>query len=203
MRFHRVGREFGDVELQNLVTRQRVVIERIPGVARLVEVALVEGGRIDDNRPAHLQVLQLHGERGGVHGDQDVDRVAGRHHVGAAELDLVGGDAERRAGGCPDLRGKIRERREVAAGERGLLRELAAGDLHPVARISREANHDGVAGFASGPAGNGGSDHAGNLHEVPHDEPHVRRPFGKPSHIPGEPGAAVADQDTDPGPHPR
>src|SRR6266581_4127375 len=34
-------------------------------------------------------------------------------------------------------------------------------------------------------------------HEASQHEPDVRRPFGETPHVPGEPGAAVADQDAD------
>ena len=43
-----------------------------------------------------------------------------------------------------ERRGARGERREIVAGERRRLRELAAGELHAVARIAGEADDDGL-----------------------------------------------------------
>src|SRR5258708_2190379 len=63
VRLHGVGGELRDVELQQLVRGERVVVERVLGVARLAEVALVERRAVDDDRAADAQGLQLHRER--------------------------------------------------------------------------------------------------------------------------------------------
>ena len=57
-----------------------------------------------------------------------------------AEIDLEGGDAERRALRRADFGGEIGEGRKVVAGERGRQGELAAGQLHAVAAVAGEAD---------------------------------------------------------------
>src|SRR5207237_1263752 len=82
---------------------------------------------------------------GRVHGDQHVEVVAGGEDRKRGEVQLECADARQRAGGGADLGGEIGQRREVVAGERGLGRELRAGDLHAVARVTRKADDDRVA----------------------------------------------------------
>jgi len=98
VRLHGVGGELGDVEAEHLILRERIIVERVPRVSGLAQIALVERRRIHDDRAADSQIAQLDGEGGGIHRDEHVDRVAGGHHVGAAEMDLECRDAERRAG---------------------------------------------------------------------------------------------------------
>ena len=52
-----------------------------------------------------------------------------------------------RAGRRADLRREVRERRDVVAEQRGRARELGAGELHAVAGIACETDHDGVESF--------------------------------------------------------
>src|SRR5439155_1369440 len=54
---HGIGRELGDVELEELVRRERVVVQRIGLIARLGEVALVERRGVHDDGAANPQVL--------------------------------------------------------------------------------------------------------------------------------------------------
>ena len=60
------------------------------------------------------------------------------------EVELEARDARERACRRPDLGREVGERREVVARERRLRREPAAGELHPVAGIPGEPDHDGV-----------------------------------------------------------
>ena len=60
------------------------------------------------------------------------------------EVDLEAGDAGQRAGGRADLGREVRQRREVVAEERRLACEAAAGELHTVAGVAREADDDPV-----------------------------------------------------------
>ena len=91
-------------------------------------------------RAALREVAQVRLERGGVHRDEDVRPVAGGEDVVVGEVDLEPGDAGERPGRRADLRGEVRERREVVAERRRLAREPVAGELHPVARVAREAD---------------------------------------------------------------
>ena len=56
------------------------------------------------------------------------------------EVHLEPGDAGKRPGGRADLGREVREGREVVAEHRGLAREAIAGELHPVTRVTREAD---------------------------------------------------------------
>ena len=193
MRLHGIGGELRDVELQHLIARERVVLERILGVSRFAQIALGKRRCVDDDGAANLQVVHIDGERRGIHGDEDVDRVARCHHIGAAEMNLECRHTERGPGGRADFCGKVGERRKVAACERGLERKLTAGHLHPIAGVTRKTDDDRIADLASRARYRRGN-HVSNLHDVTEHEPYVRGTLGQPPHVPGEPGAAIADQ---------
>ena len=119
-----------------------VVLERVGLVAGLGEVAGAELAFVGDDQAAGLQIVDIRLERGRVHRDQHVGRVAGGLDRGGPEIDLEGGDAEGRALRRADLGREIGEGGEVVAGERGRQSELAAGELHAVAGIAGEADDD-------------------------------------------------------------
>ena len=121
---------------------ERSVLERVRLVAGLLEVALGEGVGVDDDRAALREVADVDLERGRVHRDEHVRLVAGREDVVVGEVDLEAGDARQRAGGRADLRGEVRQRREVVPEDGGLAREPVAGELHAVAGVAGEADHD-------------------------------------------------------------
>jgi len=56
---------------------------------------------------------------------------------------LEAGDTGKRPGGRADLGGKVGERREIVADEGRLRGETAARQLHPVAGVAGEPDHDG------------------------------------------------------------
>ena len=58
------------------------------------------------------------------------------------EVDLEPGDAGPRPGGRADLRREVGQRGEVVADHRGGVRELVARDLHAVAGVTGETDHD-------------------------------------------------------------
>jgi len=130
-------------------TWEGAVLERVGRESRLGEVALGEGARVHQDAPAEPEIFQIDFERGGVHGHQHVHGVARGHDVAGAELDLERRDAVGRPGGSADLGGEIGEGREVVAGEGRFHREARARHLHPVARVSREADDDGFARLPS------------------------------------------------------
>ncbi len=57
------------------------------------------------------------------------------------EVELEARDARQRAGRRANLGREVRERREVVARQRRLGAEAPAGQLHPVAGVTREADH--------------------------------------------------------------
>ena len=71
----------------------------------------------------------------------------GREDVARGEVDLERRDAGERAGRRADLGREVGQRREVVAEHRGRVGEAAAGELHPVAGVAREADHDPLALF--------------------------------------------------------
>jgi hypothetical protein len=123
-----------------VVVGERPVLDRVGCVAGLLQRAVVERVRVDDDRAALRQVGDVRLERGGVHRDEHVRPVARGEDVVVGEVDLEAGDAGERACGRTDLGREVRERREVVPERRGLAREAVAGELHPVTRVAREAD---------------------------------------------------------------
>ena len=124
---------------------ERPVLERVRRVARLLEIAVVERVRVHDQRAALRQILEIRHQRRRVHRDEDVRRVTRRQDVVVGEVELEAGDTRQRAGRRANLGGKVGERRDVVAEHRRLRGELRAGELHAVAGVAREADHDGLA----------------------------------------------------------
>ena len=78
----------------------------------------------------------------GIHRDEHARLVARREDVVVGEVHLEPGDARQRAGRRADLGREVGERREVVPEDRGLAREAVARELHPVAGVAGEADHD-------------------------------------------------------------
>ena len=81
-------------------------------------------------------------KRGGVHRDEDVGRVARRHDVVVGDVDLERRHTGDRSGGRTDLGREVGLGRQVVAEHRRQLREPVADELHAVARVAREPDHD-------------------------------------------------------------
>ena len=120
------------------VAVERAVLQRVGRVADLGQVALGELVGVDDDVGAARQVGQVGLERGRVHRDQHVRRVARREDVVVGEVHLEAGDAGQRAGGGADLGREVRQRRDVVAELGGLRGEPVAGELHAVAGVAGE-----------------------------------------------------------------
>ena len=140
----RGDREVADVDRVDLVLVEGAVLERVRRVAGLLEVRLDERAGVDDQRAAVDEILEVRLERGRVHRDEHVGRVARRVDLRRREVELEARDAEQAAGGRADLGGEVGERGDVVAGFGRGLRELGAGQLHAVAGVAREADHDPV-----------------------------------------------------------
>ncbi len=132
--------ERGHRHPQHAVVREGVVVERVRLVARLLEVAFLEGVLVDDDRPAGFQPVQIGHQRGGVHRNEHVRFVAGRGDLVVGDVDLECRDAVDRAGRSPDLGGEVGQRRQVVAERRAHRGEAVTGELHPVAGVAREAD---------------------------------------------------------------
>ncbi len=136
---HRREPDLVDVEVV-----ERPVLERVGVIAGLLQVALLERVGVDDQRPALRQVADVRLQRRRVHRDEDVRRVARREDVVVGEVELEARHARERAGGRADLGREVRERREVVSEQGGLAREAVSRELHPVARVTREADDHAV-----------------------------------------------------------
>ena len=133
-------RERGERNLMQVVVVERAVLERVRRVARLLEVAVGERVGVDDQRAPGREVIEIRAQRGWVHRDEDVRRVARCEDVVVREVDLEARDAGQRARRGPDLGREIGQSREVVAEERRLAREAPAGQLHAVAGVTGEAD---------------------------------------------------------------
>ena len=122
--------------------RHQVGLEGVFLVSGLVQVALVEGFVVDDERAAWPQILQVGLEGGRVHRHQAVGSVTGGEDVVVGDLHLEGRDPGKGAGGGPDLGRKRGEGGEIVAEIGRGVGESAARDLHTVAGVAGEANDD-------------------------------------------------------------
>ena len=125
-----------------LVVLEAAVLERVDGVVGLLEVAVVELVGVDDDDAAALEVAEVGLERRRVHRDQYVGLIARSVDVVVGDAHLEGGDAGQRALGGADLGGEVGQRREVVADQGRGVGELRSGELHPVARVAGEPDHD-------------------------------------------------------------
>ena len=92
------------------------------GVADLRQVALGELVGVGDDVGAARQVAEVGLERGRVHRDEHVGRVAGGEDVVVGEVQLEARHARQGACGGADLGGEVGQRRQVVAERRRLLR---------------------------------------------------------------------------------
>ena len=137
----RVERELRDVDLDDLVAVEHAALARVGFVAGLREPAAREAVDVEDDQRAVGDQRQVDLERGRIERDEHLRRVAGGRDRPRAEMDLIRGHAERRAGRRADLGRIVGERREVVARERRRRDELRAHQLHAVAGVAGEANH--------------------------------------------------------------
>ena len=114
-------------------------------VADLGQVALAELVGVGDQHAAGGQVGDVRLERGRVHRDQHVRPVARGQDVVVGEVQLERRHAGQGAGGRADLGREVGQRRQVVAERGGLRGEPVAGELHAVARVAGEPDHDPVA----------------------------------------------------------
>ncbi len=133
-----------DVGRDDLELIERIALARVVVVARLREAPWREAVVVEDDQRAGLQHRHADLQCGRVERDQDVGRIArGRDRI-AAEIDLVRGYPEGRAGRRTDLRRVVGEGGEVVARQRRRHRELRAHQLDSVAGIAGKTHDDGL-----------------------------------------------------------
>ena len=81
-------------------------------------------------------------ERRRVHRHQDVRRVSRREHVVVGEVHLERRDAGDGARRRADLRREVRQRGQVVAEDGAGVGEPITRDLHAIAGVTGEADHD-------------------------------------------------------------
>src|SRR5262249_12389008 len=119
---------------------ERMVFKRVGSDLRLAEVGFRKGVGIDDKNAVGLEVGHIHLERRGVHGDQDVHRVARGIYLVRRKVKLVAADTREGARWSANFGGKVGEGGDVVAVEGDRIGELAARNLHAVAGVPGEAN---------------------------------------------------------------
>ena len=140
--FERLDRHRREPDRVDMEVRERAVVERIRHVARLLQIALVERVGVGDDRAALCEIAEIDLERGRIHRDEHARLVARREDVVVGKVNLEAGHARKGARGCANLGREVRERREVVPEDRGLTREAVARELHPVAGVAGEPDHD-------------------------------------------------------------
>ena len=121
---------------------ERAVVEWIRLVACFLQISVVEGVGVGDERPALREIAEIDLQRGRVHRNENAGLIAGRQDVVVGEVHLEPGHAGKRAGRCADLGREVGERREVVAEDGRLAREAITRELHPVAGVAGEPDHD-------------------------------------------------------------
>ena len=142
---HRGDGGGGDRRADDAEVVKRAVLQRVVGVAGLLEVGAGEGVVVDDQEAAADQGVEVGLERGGVHRDERVGLVAGGEDLMLGEGNLEGADAGQGSGRGADFGGEVGEGAEVVAEEGGGVGEAVAGELHTVPRVTCEADGDALA----------------------------------------------------------
>ena len=124
------------------VVVQGAVIERIAGVAGLLQVAVVEGIGVQDQRAALREVVQLRLQRRRIHCHQHCRCITRGGDVKIGDAHLEGRDTGQRSLRGADLGGELGQRGQIVAECRGDARELVTGELHAVAGVAGEADDD-------------------------------------------------------------
>ena len=135
--------------LDQPVRRQAAVVERVRRVLGLLEVALVERVLVDDQRSALLEPVEVGLERRRVHRHEHVGLVARRGDLVIGDVHLEARHAVDGAGRCTDLGREVGHRRQVVAERRAHRGESVTRELHPIAGVSCEPDHQAMENFGT------------------------------------------------------
>src|SRR6266478_8652950 len=94
-----------------------MIFERIRSHLGLAQIVFREGVGIHDENSVGFEVGDVHFQRRGVHGDQNVNGVTGRVDVVGSEMKLITADAGERAGRSTNFGGEVGESGDVVAVE--------------------------------------------------------------------------------------
>ena len=126
------------------VGRKLAAGQRVGGIAGLGQVGLGELVFIDHEDAARLHVAEVDLQGRRVHGDQHVRRIARRMDLVIGEAELKTAHAAQRTGRGADLRRVVGLGADGQSGHRSDVGELAADDLHAVARVAGKADRGGM-----------------------------------------------------------
>ena len=152
----RPAREPRELDRNDAVAVERAVLERVLRIIGLLEIDRTKRVGVDDQQTVRPQVPDVGLQRRGIHGHQDVGCVSGGEDVLGREVDLEtrhSGEGSRRG---PDLGREVRQGRQIVPDGCRRGGELRAGELHAVARVACESDHDAVElldGFLGGGRG--------------------------------------------------
>ena len=136
--------EMANIRRDYLEIVERAVLAGIAVIARLRQVTCRKGIVVDNDKSAPVEQRQADLEGSRIERHEDLRRVAGCRDRSAAEINLVGGYAEGRPHGRPDLGREVREGRKIGAGQRRRGRELRPHELDAIARVTRKTDDDRV-----------------------------------------------------------
>ena len=102
-----------------MIPVQAAVVEGVRFDVGELHPLRVERVLVDDEAAVRLEKPEVLHERGGIHGDEDVDHVARRVDVARCEVDLEARHAGERSLGGANLGREVRKRRNVVSRERG------------------------------------------------------------------------------------
>ena len=76
--FQRGAGELGELNGEKAIAIERMILERADGDLRFAQIAFTEVIGLTMRMPLVFKSAQIHFQRGGIHGDQDVHAVSGR-----------------------------------------------------------------------------------------------------------------------------
>ena len=92
-----------------------MIFQRVGSYLRLAQVVFREAVAVDDKDSVGFQVGDVDLQRSGIHGDQDVNRVAGRVNFIRGKMELEAADAGNGSRRGTNFRGIVREGGDVIA----------------------------------------------------------------------------------------
>ena len=127
---------------------ERMIFERVGSHLRFAQIGFRKCVGVDDQYSVGFQIGQVHLQGGGIHDDEHIDRIAGRKNLIRGKMQLITADAGKGARGSANFSGEVREGGDIVAVKRDGVGELAARNLHTVARVSGKTDHRSVNDFA-------------------------------------------------------
>ena len=89
----RAASELGQFDRKEAIGVERMIFERADFYLSLTQIVFLEVVEVDDQDAVGFEVREIHFQRGGIHGDQDIDAVAGGVHVVRRKVNLESADS--------------------------------------------------------------------------------------------------------------